>query len=271
MIRSMTAFARRENQGEWGSLSVELRSVNHRFLEVSTRLPEELRALETALREAVGKRLSRGKVDCTVRFQPAGATEQMNFNRELADRLAHLSREVDALLYNPAPINSLELLQWPGVLQAPTPDPEALNQQALQLLGEALDELTETREREGAKLKAIIEQRCAAMAEVVTQVRQRLPEVMQHLRQRLENRLAEIRAELDHSRLEQELVMLAQKADVDEEMDRLEAHIQEVRRVLGQRQPVGRRLDFLMQELNRGPTPWAPSPRTPRPPVPRWN
>jgi uncharacterized protein (TIGR00255 family) len=253
MIRSMTAFARQEADGEWGALQLELRSVNHRYLEVNPRLPEELRQLETKIRERIGKRLGRGKVDCTMRYQPpvAAAAGELQVNLELVKQLAHASREIDGLIYNPAPVNSLELLRWPGVLESSAVDLEQLQSAAMALLDAALDELDENRCREGDKLKTIILQRCDSAAEVVTAVRQRLPEVLAGVRQRLKERLVELRQELDENRLEQEMVIQAQKLDVDEEMDRLETHIAEVRHVLGRNEPVGRRLDFLMQELNR--------------------
>ncbi len=251
MLRSMTAFARREIQGDWGALALELRSVNHRYLEIALRLPEEFRASEPAIRERLGKRLGRGKVDCTLRYSPPTGGAELQLNETLAKQLAHLSREVDALLYNAAPVSSMEILRWPGVLESPRPHPEQLQERFLALLEETLTELVTTREREGERLESLIEQRCDAMEEVVRQVRGRLPQVRQGLRERLEQRLAEARAELEEGRLEQELVYFANKLDVDEELDRLDAHLDEVRRVLKEKKPVGRRLDFLMQELNR--------------------
>ncbi|MCW8917286.1 MAG: YicC family protein [Gammaproteobacteria bacterium] len=252
MIRSMTAFARRESQGEWGSLQLELRSVNHRFLELNLRLPEELRLLEPKIRERLNQRLGRGKVDCNVRFQPpVDQPGELALNLELVKKLAHASREVDALLYNASPVNSFTVLQWPGVLQPPRLDEGRLQGETLALLEQAIGELNHNREREGEQLKAIILQRCDGAEEVVQAVRSRLPEVLAGVRARLRERLGELQAALDPQRLEQEMVIAAQKLDVDEEMDRLETHLVEVRRVLESDQPVGRRLDFLMQELNR--------------------
>ena len=252
MIRSMTAFARQENQGEWGALQLELRTVNHRYLEISPRLAEELRSLEPKFRERLGQRLSRGKVECNLRYQPhAGTNGELTLNMELIRQLAHASREVDGIIYNPAPINALEVLRWPGVIESSVIDQDRLNEQAMRLLDAALDELCANREREGASLKQIILQRCDGADAVVQQVRQRLPEVLEGQRQRLLARLHEARQEMDSERLEQEMVMLAQKTDVAEEMDRLATHLTEVRRVLDTGEPVGRRLDFLMQELNR--------------------
>ena len=252
MIRSMTAFARQEALGEWGALQLELRSVNHRYLEVNPRLPEELRQLEPKIREQIGKQLSRGKVDCTVRYQPPREVAgELVLNLDLVKKLSHASREVDALIYNPAPINAFEVLRWPGVLESSNIDEGQLQSETLNVLEKALEELKDNRTREGEKLRSIILQRCEAADEVVAAVRQRLPEVLAALRQRLKDRLAEVSRELDEGRLEQEMVLQAQKLDVDEEMDRLETHLAEVRRVLERDEPVGRRLDFLMQELNR--------------------
>ena len=252
MIRSMTGFARREDSNEEGLLVWELRSVNHRFSEVSLRLPEDLRGLEPKVREHAARRIKRGKLDVTLRFKAEAQDAQpLEIDRELVARLAHVSREIDGMLYNAAPVNSLDVLRWPGVLLAPSLDFSRLGEAALTLLDAALDELVANREREGEKLKAVIEQRCAAMEAQVTRVRERLPEVLQATRERLQARLTELAGELDQDRVEQEIALLANKADVDEELDRLEAHIAEVRRVLAQDEPVGRRLDFLMQELNR--------------------
>ncbi len=251
MIRSMTAFSRREVSAPWGELVLELRSVNHRFLDLSLRLPEELRAAEPALRERLGARLARGKVDLTVRFQPAVGAAGLEVDKELAQRISRASREVDLLLYNPAPVNSMDVLRWPGVLKPPRLDHEVLRDQALTLLDEALDELVAMREREGAKLAEVIEARCQAIEQVVAKVRERLPQVLAAWREKLAQRVRELGVEADPGRLEQELALTAQKADVDEELDRLGVHLAEVRRTLARGGSAGRRLDFLVQELNR--------------------
>lgn len=252
MIRSMTAFSRQQGTTENGLLVWELRSVNHRFSEVSLRLPEDLRFLEGKIREQIGKRVKRGKIDANLRFQSAVVDEQpLEIDTELTKKLANATREVDQLLYNAAPINALDVLKWPGVLKAREPDTDQLGADTLALLDTALTELLETRAREGEKLKVVIVSRCDAIEVQVARVAERLPEILQAMRQRLEDRLQEIKGELDPARVEQEIVLLANKADVDEELDRLKTHISEVRRVLEQDEPVGRRLDFLMQELNR--------------------
>ena len=251
MIHSMTAFARSESQGDWGTFTLELRSVNHRYLELALRLPEEVRQLEPRIRERLNQALGRGKVDCNVRYMAPTTATTLEIDRDLVAKLAHVSREIDGIIYNPAPVNSLDVLRWPGVLQLPTPEPERLHAEAMNLLDAALEELIDSRRREGDKLKELILQRCEAMAGIVAQVNSRRAEVLAKAREKLTTRLAEIRAELDQNRLEQEMVLMAQRLDVEEELDRLGAHLEEVRRVLNQKEPVGRRLDFLMQELNR--------------------
>ena len=252
MIRSMTAFARCEAADDLGRLAWELRSVNHRYLEVSARLPEELRALEPGVRERVAARVGRGKLECNLRYQPAEAGgAPVEVDETQLDRLLEACRVVERRLTPAARLSALELLRWPGVVREPQRDAGALMERALGLLEQALEELVSTRQREGAQIRELLLARSEAMSEQVTAVRARLPEVRARLREKLENRLAELPAPADPGRLEQELVFLAQRMDVDEELDRLEAHIEEVRRVLDRKEPVGRRLDFLMQELNR--------------------
>ncbi|MCF6336583.1 MAG: YicC family protein [Gammaproteobacteria bacterium] len=252
----MTAFSRQEGDTENGHLVWELRSVNHRFSEVSLRLPEELRFLEPKIREQVAKCIKRGKIDATLRFQTAGQSADnesppLDVDKALVEKLAHVTREIDQLLYSAAPINALEVLQWPGVLKVPEKNTQQLVADAQVLLEAALVDLLDSRAREGKKLKTVIEARCAAIDAQIKIVMERLPEILRATRERLEKRLAEIQGELDPARLEQEVVLLLNKADVDEEIERLKAHVGEVRRVLTQDEPVGRRLDFLMQELNR--------------------
>jgi len=252
MVKSMTAFTRIEHSDDVGALTLEIRSVNHRFLDLSLRMPEELRAHEQAIREIANKRLARGKVDINLRFQRNETGEEgLEINAELAEKIAKASREVDSLLYNPAPINSIDVLRWPGVLQVQDLDKEQLGKSLLNVLNDALDDFIEAREREGAKLAQLLEQRCDGMSKVVDDVSQLMPEILKKWREKLLARLQEAKLELDENRVEQEIVLLAQKTDVDEELDRLRVHIEEVRRVLKENKPIGRRLDFLMQELNR--------------------
>ncbi len=252
MIYSMTAFARTEASGDWGSAAWELRSVNNRYLDVSTRLPEDLRTLEPLTRELIAGRLARGKLDCTLRYQPAPRqAAEFTLNRELVERLVDASREIQTLLGQPAPLSSIELMRWPGVVQSVPPDLEEISEVLLQLLNVGLDSLIAMRGREGDKLAGLIEQRCAAAQQVAIEVRESLPRIQEAMRQRVAARLAELTAQLDNDRVEQEMVLLANKMDVTEELDRLDAHIGEVSRVLGSGKPAGRRLDFLMQEMNR--------------------
>ncbi|HYQ73345.1 MAG TPA: YicC/YloC family endoribonuclease [Gammaproteobacteria bacterium] len=252
MMRSMTAFARREASTETGTLSWEIRSLNHRYLEPGLRLPEELRAVEAAVRERLGKRLARGKVECTCRYRPqATGTTPVDIDTDNLARLLAACEQVAAELPSAVPLNPLDILRWPGVLQEKVIDTEPLVRSALELLDRTLDDLVTSREREGEQIAALLSQRCDAMSELVQQARKLLPDIRATLRTRLESRLAELDIPADRGRLEQELVLQLQKVDVDEEMDRLQNHIEEVRRVLTRREPVGRRLDFLMQELNR--------------------
>ncbi len=252
MTRSMTGFARHEDHGAFGLLSWELRSVNHRYLEITLRLPEDFRVLEERARAAVKQVLHRGKLDATLRFEAAqDLRPELSIDRELASRLVHISREIDSLLYNPAAANSMDILRWPGVLQMTRPDLEPVQDEALRLLDEALAQLVESRLREGAQVREVIAQRCDALEASIAPVRERLPGTLEAYRQRLQRRLTELGTTADPGRLEQELALMAQRMDVEEELDRLTMHVAELRRVLDRDEPVGRRLDFLMQEFNR--------------------
>ena len=254
MIRSMTAFARQEADTEFGSLVWEIRSLNHRYLELGLRLPEELRAMETAVRQRVGARLGRGKVECSCRFRPATAgAAPVDIHEENLTRVLAACEAVNRRLPEAVSLNPLELLGWPGVVREETVDTGPLQQHALALLDKALDELLLSREREGEQIRTLLQLRCDDMSALVVQARTCLPEIRAGLREKLQARLADldVDVDVDPGRFEQELVMQLQKIDVDEEMDRLESHIGEVRRVLDRKEPVGRRLDFLMQELNR--------------------
>ncbi|MBK1716211.1 YicC/YloC family endoribonuclease [Thiocystis violacea] len=252
MIKSMTAFARESRHGDFGELTWELRTVNHRYLEPHIRLPEELRALEGAVRTRLSASLQRGKVDCSLRYAPAvGVLSALKLNRPFIEQLLAAGRELGDLIGRPHEPSSSDLLRWPGVIQEREPDLDRLTAEALDLLDRAIASLLETRQREGARLDILLRERCTRLGESVARVRLRLPEVLAAVRQRLGERLAELRAELDPARLEQEIALVAARMDVDEELDRLVAHVEEVLDVLGRDEPVGRRLDFLMQELNR--------------------
>ncbi|MGE6995871.1 YicC/YloC family endoribonuclease [Pseudomonas sp. NPDC047961] len=251
MIHSMTAFARAEQAGEHGTLIWEIRSVNHRYLEPHLRLPEAFRDLEGAVREALRKGLSRGKVECTLRFAEETAGRSMQVDPERARQLISAAEKVAALIKQPAPLNPLEILAWPGVLVGDSTDPQALNNAALQLFHQALEQMKAGRLREGEELAHLINERLDAIGTETATLRSQVPQMLAAQRQKLIDRCAEMRVELDPQRLEQELVMLAQKSDVAEELDRLGTHVTEVRRVLKSGGAAGRRLDFLMQELNR--------------------
>ena len=253
MIRSMTAFARQSEEFSWGALAWEIRSVNHRYLEPSFKLPEQMRVLENALREALRNSLNRGKVECALRLQllnNAGA-EQLNINQLRLQQVIQACEQIQSQLEQATAINPLELLQCPGVIEESSVDTDAIGKQILAAFHQTLNQLQEAREREGTVLKQFIEQRLDSIDVITAKVRSHMPDILQAQRNKLTTRLAELKTELDQDRLEQEMVILAQKADVDEELDRLQTHTQEVRRILGKGSPCGRRLDFLMQELNR--------------------
>ncbi|MGA9335221.1 MAG: YicC/YloC family endoribonuclease [Rudaea sp.] len=256
MIRSMTAFASAETDTPWGALAFELRSVNHRYLELNLRLPEELRAIEPALRERVTAKLIRGKVDVNLRYRPSDATAtDIRLDDAVLDKLER-SAAVLSGRFPKLVTDFTRLLEWPGVLQREQLDQEGLRKATMNLLSAALTELLATRQREGERLGVFLRERLDAVAAIVAQVREWLPDIRSNLRVRLQTRLAEIKLPDGHTqpepgRLEQELVLQLSRMDVDEELDRLAAHVDEVRRVLALPDAVGRRLDFLMQEFNR--------------------
>lgn len=252
MAYSMTAFARQELVKDWGTLTLELRSVNHRYLDVSLRMPEDFRNLEPKIREKISAKLARGKVDVGLRFSRTETSRgEIIVDKELVQQISTASREIDHILYNPAAVSSLDILRWPGVIKAPELDSAELTTALFELLDVTLDELLEGRAREGEKLAKLIQQRCQSISGVIVDVKKRLPEIMQIWREKLLKRIQDASIEVDENRLEQELVIIAQKTDVDEELDRLVTHVTEVERVLKDQKPIGRRLDFLMQELNR--------------------
>ena len=252
MMLSMTAFSRQQKDEDWGSLTWEIRSVNHRYLEASLRLPEPFRGLEAAIRDLIRKKLSRGKIDCQLRYNP-GDVDSTDFclNRDLVNKLVAVSDELESIASNASPLSRIEILKWPGVLTSPETDVSTIEKQAFSLFQNALDDLISNREREGAQLKGFVDKRLQSIREIVVAVREKMPEILAKQKQNLLARLADFKAELEPSRLEQEVALLAQKADVDEELDRLDAHLEEVERVLSMAGQKGRRLDFLMQELNR--------------------
>ncbi|HJU08456.1 MAG TPA: YicC/YloC family endoribonuclease [Rhodanobacteraceae bacterium] len=250
MIRSMTAYANAESTTAQGWLACEVRAVNHRFLETSVRLPDELRTLEPALRERIGARVSRGKLDVTMRYRSPSSAADLLLDPRAAEQLSALALELRARFPQLA-TDFATLLGWPGLLVKPELDQAGLTQAALALLERTLDEFVAGREREGEKLAAAIRERLDGIETICKELRALLPEIRAALRAKLESRLIELQQIPEPGRLEQELVLQLSRMDVDEELDRLDAHVHEARRVLQLAEPVGRRLDFLMQEFNR--------------------
>ena len=253
MIRSMTGFARRERQGSWGTLTCEIRTVNHRYLEVSLRLPEDLRGLEGDARQALSATLRRGKVDAGLYLRSTAATAaSLELNPSLVEQVLQRSAEIAARIGEAAaPISPLDVLRWPGVVREAERDLTPLAEEAIALVRETAEQLNESRAREGARIRELLQSRCQGLVDGVAQVRARLPEVSARIRARVSERVAQLGTQVDPDRLEQELVLLAYKMDVEEELDRLGSHVTETLRVLDSSEPAGRRLDFLMQELNR--------------------
>jgi len=254
MIQSMTAFARAEATLDALSMTLELRSVNHRYLDMSIRIPEEFREIEQALRNLLSTKLGRGKIELNIRTQLNPLSEnshELEINTELVRQLSSACETISKSLTTADKVNPLDVLRWPGVMQARQTDTKALQQTVIGCLTEALDELVANRKREGEKLVAMLISRCDEMEKIVAQVEKIIPTILQARKQKIFARLAEFDVEHDDKRIEQEMVLLAQKIDVSEETDRLSAHLSELRNVLKQSKPVGRRLDFLMQELNR--------------------
>ncbi len=251
MTHSMTAFARQEHNGPYGTLTWEIRSVNHRYLEPHLRLPDSLRALENPVRELLRKGLSRGKVECSLRLVEADTDATSGLDLERARQVIAAAEQIAGLISQPAALNPLDVLQLPGVLSRPETDSQQLQADALQLFGQALAQLKDNRAREGAELARLIEERLDGIEQETRTLAAAIPGMLDAQRQKILARCQEIALDIDPQRLEQELVILAQRSDVAEELDRLHTHLREVRRVLNNGDAIGRRLDFLMQELNR--------------------
>ena len=250
MIHSMTGYARKEFKGDWGTAVWEIRSVNQRYLETYLRLPEQLRGLEPILRERFRKQLERGKVECNLRFESQTNAGQLQINEALAEQL------IDSALWvidraGQGQLNPLDVLRWPGVMAAPEQDMDELNTRLLTGFDEVLALFVESRQSEGDKLKSVIEQRLDGIEGEVTKVRAFMPQILDWQRQKLIDRLAEAKLELEPTRVEQEIILPAQRIDVAEELDRLGMHIAETRKILKKGGACGRRLDFMMQEFNR--------------------
>ena len=251
MIRSMTAFSRADRHLTGYSLAWEIKSVNHRYLEVSPRLPDALKALENGVREKCRNALARGKVEITLRYQQDDSEASLELNEALVKQLSNVARRVGDIVQHPGHVNPMDILRHPGVLSTQQLDVELLQREALTLLDDALASLIATREREGEQLGKLIEERLVGIEAQVAIVKTAVPKIKDAQRERLRSRIQDVIESPDPDRLEQELVLLAQKMDVDEEIDRLLTHVNEVRRILKKGGNIGRRLDFLMQELNR--------------------
>jgi len=252
MMVSMTAYGREQADGEWGQASCEIRTLNHRYLETSIRLPEELREFEQAVREKVSTRLNRGRVDCVIRYERATVSMgPLMVDRDLSARLIEAAEGISARLNKSAAINPFDILAWPGMIKQAPACPGQVGDIVLELVERTLNRVVDVRRREGEKITAMLEQRCTAMSQRIAGVRENLADIMVARGEKLKARANALVQEVDHDRLELELLILAQKYDVAEELDRLEVHIQEVSRIIDREGPAGRRLDFLMQELNR--------------------
>jgi len=253
MIRSMTGFARVEHQYEFGRLSWEMRSVNHRYLDYGLRLPEEFRPLESDIRTCLGQYLSRGKIEATLRLvtEPGAISSRLELNSDLAREILEAHKDMARLAGVEQKADVGKMLDWPGLIEEKRPDPAPLRAAAMELLIEAAQELQAGRGREGEQMANAVRERLTGVAAITANIRLWLPEIRTSLKQKMLDRVADLKLPLDPGRVEQEVVLLSQKIDVDEELDRLDAHVEEVYRVLDLEEPVGRRLDFLMQEFNR--------------------
>jgi uncharacterized protein (TIGR00255 family) len=252
MLHSMTGFARESVETELGTLTWEIRAVNHRYLDVQFKLPEDLRPKEQAFRQQASASLGRGKVECGLYFRRAVDQQtEMQVDTDLVELLGNRISEVSAKLPATAAINPIEILRWPGVMKQPEIDSEPLFGEAATLFDAALQAINVMRQSEGRRIEEMLESRCAEIEVIAKTVRTRMPEVLEASRAKQKERIEKLDVEADPARLEVELALIAQKIDVDEELDRLESHLVEIRDAMAGEKAVGRRLDFLMQELNR--------------------
>jgi uncharacterized protein (TIGR00255 family) len=251
MIHSMTAYARREVKGDWGTAVWEIRSVNQRYLETYLRMPEQFRSLEPVLRERFRKRLARGKVECNLRFEAnQAASSELTINEELAKQVIKAAKWVKDTA-GEGNIGPFQVLNWPGVMEAPEQDLDAINKDLLVGFDEAVTDFIAARASEGENMKELIVQRLDAITVEATNVRAQMPDIIKWQRERLTSRFEDAKVELDTGRIEQELIMMAQKSDVAEELDRLDSHVKETQKIMKKGGACGRRLDFMMQEFNR--------------------
>jgi len=252
VIHSMTGFGRGESETELGTLAWEVRSVNHRYLEMHFKLPDGFRSLEPSLRDLISKKLRRGKVDASLQFRASGAAAaEMRINAELAQQVITQAEQLNSSIAAPRDLSALDILRWPGVVAADALDLKSLFAPATQLLDSTLESLVANRAREGERIQVALEERLVQIDSLASDVSARMPTVLDNIRGKVRERAADLAAKLDEDRLEQELVLLAQKMDVAEELDRLKAHVAETRSAFAMNDAVGRRLDFLMQEFNR--------------------
>ncbi len=252
MIHSMTAYGRAENSDNQISISCEIRSVNHRYLEIAVRMPEELRPLEQKIRDYISKKIKRGKIECNIRIEQQDTyDEALSINQDLLKNIIDVAENINSDLSTSTSLNSLDLLRWPGVLKKNTLDVKKIDKLLFKIVNQAIDTVINTRQREGKKIKKMITDRCSKIKKIIVNIRKIMPTILKNFRKKLTSRIQEISNELDNERLEQELLFISQKMDIEEEIDRLNAHIDEVIRVVDQKGPIGRRLDFLMQEMNR--------------------
>ena len=252
MLHSMTGFARESAETTIGTLTWEIRAVNHRYLDVQFKLPEDLRPKEQTFRQQAGSNLGRGKVECALYFRRAlDQGSEMQIDTDLIKLIGQRISDLTAKLPNVAAVNPIDILRWPGVIQQAEIDVEPLLAEASSLLDKALAAIDEMRSSEGQRIADMLESRCAEIETIASNVRLRMPEVLDAVRVKQKERVANLDVEADPARLEVELALLATKIDVDEELDRLDSHLVEIRDALKEQKPVGRRLDFLMQELNR--------------------
>ena len=252
MVHSMTAFSRQQLEREWGSLTWEIRSVNHRYLEPSVRLPENFRSLENPIRKQLRDKLYRGKIECQLRLRTLESNQiDWRLNLDLISQLTKTNSEINKIVKGDYQLSSLDILKWPGVISDQFTDEEIFNKEAMGLFEKALDDLMVVREREGESLRDALFKRIALVQGIIDSIKAKMPSIILKQKENLLTKLEDLKAEFEPARLEQEITVLAQKADVDEELDRLNSHLQEVKRVLDSSGQIGRRLDFLMQELNR--------------------
>jgi len=252
MLKSMTAFARVEQESEQGALTWELKTVNHRYLESNIKLPDNVKEIEPAMRQLMRRYLSRGKLDCSLKWIPSSQQQgSFSVDQNAVEKLNQAISTVSSLMDNVGAATVLDVLKWPGVINTEVGDRQALCHDAISSFEEALKILQENRMREGKQLEPLFEQRLVEIDTITRDVRAYLPEILKKQNELILKRFEAASIEIDKERLAQEMVLLAQKTDVAEELDRLDAHVIEVRQVLKKKEPVGRRLDFLMQELNR--------------------